>query len=113
MSGGGFHQCIRLSQRTLPLIVIASAAYAYGNAHADAALPSWQNQLSQLFDRADQDSDGRLSVSEVNARVPRLTDTFAQIDLDRDGYLEYPEYLLYLRKRFERRPGLHANREAR
>ena len=82
-------------------MLVASTAQAHGPVYPDAiAPPPWKAPFMQVFVRADQDSDGRLSMSEVGARAPRLSAVFESIDLDGNGYLDYPEYLAYLRDRY-------------
>lgn len=44
-------------------------------------------RFQERFDAADADGDGRLSRAEVDAKMPRLSASFAWMDEDGDGYL--------------------------
>lgn len=44
-------------------------------------------KLSQRFDLADADHDGKLTRSEADAGMPRVAEHFDEIDADHKGYV--------------------------
>ncbi|MNT75673.1 EF hand [compost metagenome] len=49
---------------------------------------------------ADANQDGRLSLSEARARIPRLLKEFSALDADGDGTLSRSEYATYVHSRY-------------
>jgi hypothetical protein len=47
--------------------------------------------FDQRFEEADTNSDGKLSMDEVQAKMPRLAQRFNTLDTDRDGFLSKEE----------------------
>lgn len=52
-----------------------------------------QQRATEKFDLADEDKDGKLSRQEVEKHAPYLFETFAAHDKDRDGFLNWEEYV--------------------
>lgn len=48
-----------------------------------------------IFDRADFDRDGRLSLEEADRTVPRIRMNFGTADTNRDGYVTYRELRVF------------------
>ncbi|WP_414223957.1 hypothetical protein [Cupriavidus necator] len=53
-------------------------------------------EYQKLFRLADANQDGRLSLSEARARIPRLLKEFSALDADADGTLSRGEYATYV-----------------
>ncbi|AJK48694.1 EF-hand domain-containing protein [Burkholderia plantarii] len=62
----------------LVALVAASSAYAQS---------SMQQKLEQRFAAADADHDGKLTLAEAQAGMPRLAAHFDEIDTARQGYV--------------------------
>lgn len=50
-----------------------------------------QERFDEHFNAADGNSDGQLSLDEVQANMPRLADRFATLDKDKNGLLSKDE----------------------
>jgi hypothetical protein len=51
----------------------------------------WQAKFDENFKAADANSDGQLSLDEVQAKMPRLAERFDRIDKDKNGQLSKEE----------------------
>lgn len=68
-------------------LTFALAATA-GAARADADKDAKRNQeLEEKFKAADKDNDGKLTLAEAKAGMPRIAKGFAKIDTEKKGYL--------------------------
>jgi Ca2+-binding EF-hand superfamily protein len=80
-----FHQYLsrKLPHAALTIgicLIAANAAYAQA--------PEGQNQLIETrFKAADKNSDGKLTLEEAKAGMPRIAANFDKIDSDNKGYL--------------------------
>lgn len=50
-----------------------------------------RERFDEHFKAADGDNDGRLSLDEVQSKMPRLAERFSKIDKDQDGFLTKEE----------------------
>jgi hypothetical protein len=50
-----------------------------------------QQKMEERFKEADANSDGSLSLEEVQAKMPRMADRFATLDTDKNGQLSKEE----------------------
>jgi Ca2+-binding EF-hand superfamily protein len=50
-----------------------------------------QERLDQHFKSADANSDGQLSLDEVQTNMPRLAERFSTVDQDKNGFLSKEE----------------------
>ncbi len=77
---------IRLHSRSLALaIALASTTGLYaGLAHADAKT---DKDIEERFKAADKDHDGKLTLAEAKAGMPRIAKGFDKIDKDKKGFL--------------------------
>ena len=50
-----------------------------------------REKMEQRFKEADANSDGQLSLDEVQAKMPRMAERFSQIDADKNGMLSKDE----------------------
>jgi Ca2+-binding EF-hand superfamily protein len=54
-----------------------------------------REQMHEMFEEhfkaADTNNDGKLSLEEVQAKMPRLAEHFSQLDTDKDGFLSKEE----------------------
>jgi Ca2+-binding EF-hand superfamily protein len=50
-----------------------------------------KEKMEQRFTEADANSDGQLSLDEVQAKMPRMAERFSQIDADKNGMLSKDE----------------------
>ena len=51
----------------------------------------WQATFDEHFKEADANSDGQLSLDEVQTKMPRMAERFGQIDKDKNGLLSKEE----------------------
>lgn len=66
-------------------IALASAVSLHtGLVHADAKT---DKDIEERFKAADKDSDGKLTLAEAKAGMPRIAKGFDKIDKDKKGYL--------------------------
>jgi Ca2+-binding EF-hand superfamily protein len=50
-----------------------------------------KEKMEQRFKEADANSDGQLSLDEVQSKMPRLAERFSTLDVDRNGLLSKEE----------------------
>jgi Ca2+-binding EF-hand superfamily protein len=50
-----------------------------------------KQKMEERFKEADTNSDGQLSLAEVQAKMPRLADRFTTLDTDKNGQLSTEE----------------------
>lgn len=67
---------------------------------AHASYRKINSEYQKLFRLADANQDGRLSLSEARARMPRLLKEFSALDADGDGTLNRSEYATYVHSRY-------------
>ena len=53
-------------------------------------------QLEKRFKEADKDGDGKLTLDEAQAGMPRVAKNFALIDKDKKGYVTLDEIKAYM-----------------
>jgi len=61
---------------------VFSSAYA-----ADAPLTGQAKEIADRFNAADKNHDGKLTLAEAKAGMPRIAAAFSKIDVDNRGYL--------------------------
>ncbi|KAB2897409.1 MAG: EF-hand domain-containing protein [Burkholderiaceae bacterium] len=64
---------------------------SFGPGPSGTAQPAASSPVSQAFDRADTNKDGKLSPQEA-AMLPAVGNRFAQLDTDKDGALSREEF---------------------
>jgi len=57
----------------------------------EARREQMQAAFDEKFKAADTNSDGKLSLDEVQAKMPRLAQRFSTLDADKDGFLSKEE----------------------
>lgn len=70
--------------------VAAGALFSLsGSAHADAKADAEKRDkdIEERFKAADKDHDGKLTLSEAKAGMPRIARGFDKIDKDKKGYI--------------------------
>ena len=77
-----------LSPLRVKLLVAASAIMLAVPAGAD---PSRDEQISERFAAADTNQDGRLTLAEAQAGMPRVAANFSKIDADGSGTVTLAE----------------------
>ena len=50
-----------------------------------------KEKMEERFKEADANSDGQLSLDEVQAKMPRLAERFSTLDTDKNGMLSKEE----------------------
>jgi Ca2+-binding EF-hand superfamily protein len=50
-----------------------------------------KEKMEQRFKEADANSDGQLSLDEVQSKMPRLAERFSTLDVDKNGQLSKEE----------------------
>ena len=68
-------------------IVALGALAALGTGFAALATAADTADLEQKFTAADKDADGKLTLAEAEAGMPRVAKNFARIDKDGKGYV--------------------------
>jgi Ca2+-binding EF-hand superfamily protein len=61
---------------------VVTSAYA-----ADAPLTGQAKEIADRFKAADKNHDGKLTLEEAKAGMPRIAAAFSKIDVDNKGYL--------------------------
>lgn len=54
---------------------------------ADAPLTGRAKEIAERFAAADKNHDGKLTLEEAKAGMPRIAEAFSKIDTDERGYL--------------------------
>jgi len=71
---------------TMPLAIAALMVAFASPAHAQQQKPDG-DELAKRFAAADKDGDGRLTLEEATAGMPRVARNFDKIDKDKKGYV--------------------------
>lgn len=69
---------------TLALAAACTLSFAAGHAFADAKT---DKDIEERFKAADKDHDGKLTLAEAKAGMPRIAKGFDKIDKDKKGFL--------------------------
>ena len=81
--------------RQLISSIVAVAALAFASAvHAQTPTASQQNQIQEAqekFTAADKNADGKLTLEEAKAGMPRIAANFKKIDSNNDGFVTMEE----------------------
>jgi Ca2+-binding EF-hand superfamily protein len=67
-------------------LLFATAAVPVAHA-ADAPLTGQAKEIADRFKAADKNHDGKLTLEEAKAGMPRIASAFTKIDVDNKGYL--------------------------
>ncbi|MBA2723512.1 MAG: EF-hand domain-containing protein [Methylibium sp.] len=73
-------------------LMTSATAFAQG-AHAE--------QLEERFTAADKDGDGKLTLEEAKAGMPRVAKGFSRIDKDKNGHITLDELKVAMSSRGE------------
>lgn len=68
------------------MVLLMAALAATAPALAQPAKPDG-DELAKLFSAADKDNNGRLTLEEAKAGMPRIATNFDKIDRDKKGYV--------------------------
>ena len=60
---------------------------------ADPPPPANEAEIAARFKAADKNGDGKLTLEEAKAGMPRIAAVFDKIDTDNKGYLTLPQIL--------------------
>ncbi|WP_036112826.1 MULTISPECIES: hypothetical protein [Luteibacter] len=77
----------------VPTFAIASPQEAGGRAQQA------MSQLTQRFNQADKDRDGKLTRDEAKAGMPRIAEHFDDIDSEHRGYITLEQFQSAIRSR--------------
>jgi Ca2+-binding EF-hand superfamily protein len=66
--------------------IMAASVYA-----ADPPLTGQAKEIADRFKAADKNHDGKLTLEEAQAGMPRIAAAFTKIDQDNKGYLTLPQ----------------------
>lgn len=69
------------------VVVAGALAVASGYAQADADADKRDKDIEERFKAADKDHDGKLTLIEAKAGMPRIAKGFDKIDKDKKGYI--------------------------
>jgi Ca2+-binding EF-hand superfamily protein len=77
-----------MKSTTIPLAIatLMAALAATAPAHAQAQKPD-ADDVAKAFSAADKDGNGRLTLEEAKAGMPRVAKNFDRIDKDKKGYV--------------------------
>jgi hypothetical protein len=78
-----------------PALTLASPAPAFGADGSQQAM----TRLTQKFEQADTDHDGKLTLAEAKAGMPRLAAHFDEIDTQHQGYLTLDQIKQFVQSR--------------
>ena len=81
--------------------LILVAALAASSAYAQGTMAG---RLQARFTAADTDHDGKLTLAEAQAGMPRVAAHFAQIDADHKGYVTLDDIGRYAAQRRQQTP---------
>jgi Ca2+-binding EF-hand superfamily protein len=73
--------------KTVQVIGLAFALAMVGNAGLALADAKQDKDIEEKFKAADKDHDGKLTLAEAKAGMPRVAKGFDKIDKDKKGYL--------------------------
>ncbi len=59
----------------------------------DLPAPANASEVTARFKAADKNGDGKLTLEEAKAGMPRIAAVFDKLDTDKKGYLTLPEIL--------------------
>lgn len=82
--------------------LLAATAMAFAlNASAQTPTASQQNQIKEAEERfaaADKNADGKLTLEEAKAGMPRIASNFTKIDTNKDGIVTLEEIKVMILK---------------
>ena len=91
---------------TIVLSIALSIAFLPGLAAAQATGEKRQalaKLIQQRFTAADKNSDGQLNRDEARSGMPRVSERFAEIDTDGNGFVTLDDLKTYFAKQREKR----------
>ena len=78
----------RRASKAFPLFAASALIFAGTPGVGRAAEPSdKEKQMTAAFKAADKDQDGKLTLPEATAGMPKVAKNFARIDKDKKGYV--------------------------
>lgn len=75
------------------IVAVAALAFASG-ANAQTPTANQQNEIKEAQERftaADKNGDGKLTLEEAKAGMPRIASNFKRIDVNNDGFVTMEE----------------------
>ena len=72
---------------TKPLLAVCLSALVALPAIAQSADPKRDAQIEERFKAADKNHDGKLTLEEAKAGMPRIAANFERLDTDKRGYI--------------------------
>jgi|GEM_PF-511585 hypothetical protein len=99
---------------TLMMLATACAQDAQGGMQGASGnrrqrIAQFQQMLEQRFEQADSNHDGKLTLAEAKAGMPRVAEHFDQIDTARRGYVTLRELDRYLLQQARQRRAQQQN----
>lgn len=93
-----------LTRLTVAACALASAGLAFAQAAPQTAREARiEKALTQRFERADANHDGKLTLAEAQVGMPRVAKHFDQLDGNHQGYLTLAQLQADLRSRLQSR----------
>lgn len=84
-----------MTTRQLIASIVAAAALAFtAAAHAQTPTANQQKQIQEAqekFTAADKNADGKLTLEEAKAGMPRIASNFKKLDTNNDGFVTMEE----------------------
>lgn len=77
------------------LVALAAAGAAL---LSSGALAQSTEQISAKFSAADTDGDGKLTLAEAKAGMPKVASNFAKIDRDKKGYVTLDQIIAMMKR---------------
>jgi uncharacterized low-complexity protein len=77
------------------LVALAAAGAAL---LSSGALAQSTEQISAKFSAADKDGDGKLTLAEAKAGMPKVAANFAKIDRDKKGYVTLDQIVAMMKR---------------
>jgi Ca2+-binding EF-hand superfamily protein len=90
-----------INRQLISSIVTVAALAFVSTANAQTPTASQQNQIQEAqekFIAADKNADGKLSLEEAKAGMPRIASNFKKIDTNNDGFVTMEEIKVMILK---------------
>ncbi|MGZ3238431.1 MAG: calcium-binding protein [Burkholderiaceae bacterium] len=99
-------------KKILLIALTSTALLASLNSHAQSKAERAQEmkeKLTERFNAADADHDGRLTRLEAEGKMPRVAKSFDAIDVQKRGYVTIDQIAAFAAQQMKKRKGRKSN----